>query len=181
MNRTSMFRSFCEHGSATPPYRSVSHPTNPSETSTTRSQQHPFAVCDDAVGWHVFQTAPSSRRGVSVPGSIQVVDMTQHRWHMIGLEHHNAFTAMSPTTSTRIPPTVVVINVINLDHRPERWNSVQRLGLDKQDGGFVRLKRFSAVRTQRGWVGCARSHIRLVHTCISTSTPKAYAHRCGQP
>jgi hypothetical protein len=90
---------------------------------------------------------------------------------MIGLEHHNAFTAMSPTTSTRIPPTVVVINVINLDHRPERWNSVQRLGLDKQDGGFVRLKRFSAVRTQRGWVGCARSHIRLIQEAARNKLP----------
>lgn len=51
-----------------------------------------------------------------------------------------------------------VAHVINLDHRTDRWQDIEKTC---RDAGLM-PERVSAVRAEPGWVGCGRSHQKCV-------------------
>lgn len=57
--------------------------------------------------------------------------------------------------------------VINLDKRTDRWESVQK---NFKEYPFF-LQRFSAIRHERGWIGCGLSHMRIVQMAKEAKMP----------
>lgn len=56
--------------------------------------------------------------------------------------------------------------VINLDSRPDRWNTLQSAWR-----GVFDVKRVSAVEAKPGWVGCALSHIKIIEEAKARGDP----------
>ena len=57
--------------------------------------------------------------------------------------------------------------VINLDKRKDRWEQIQK---DFKPHPFF-LQRFSAIKNDRGWIGCGLSHMRIVQMAKEANMP----------
>lgn len=153
-----MFGSFAHQGAGAEYYRSPRHRCNGSAGGDAFVPA-PVGVPVAALSSTVFAgRAPIPRHGGHlVPGGSAVAGRPGAvAWGMIGVEVINSAAACLEAPPTARPP--VPIHVINLKHRPERWGRCQALELDPR----LRLERFNAVATLRGWVGCARSHLQLI-------------------
>ena len=153
-----MFGSFAHQVAGAEYYRSPRHLCNGSAGGDAFVPA-PVGVPVAALSSTVFAgRAPIPRHGGHlVPGGSAVAGRPGAvAWGMIGVEVINSAAACLEAPPTARPP--VPIHVINLKHRPERWGRCQALELDPR----LRLERFNAVATLRGWVGCARSHLQLI-------------------
>jgi hypothetical protein len=63
------------------------------------------------------------------------------------------------------PPLPVY--VINLDHRSDRWESIKKMCYSCG----ITPERVSAVKESPGWIGCAKSHIKVAELAESKNEP----------
>lgn len=165
--------SYARSGSVYPPFRKTRHAANSQEGNVLPVH---------ARGSGAFASVPPARvGGAGYPGGL-VLSKPPHplTWALLGLECANASAALSrPPEASDAKRT---IHVINLDSRADRWGHVERLGVRHH----FALQRFSAIRTRRGWVGCARSHLKLIREAADKGLPYVivaeddFLPSCGQ-
>lgn len=161
-----MFGSFVHQGAGAEHYRAPRHRCNGSAGGDAIVPA-PVSLPTRALSSTVFgDRAPIPRHGGHhVPGGSTVGRPGAVAWGMIGVEVINSAAACLEAPPTARPP--VTIHVINLERRPERWEACRVRELDPR----LRLERFNAVATRRGWVGCARSHLQLIRDARGRGDP----------
>lgn len=62
---------------------------------------------------------------------------------------------------------VLPVYIINLDTRPDRWESIKKMCL----ACGIQPTRVSAVKESPGWIGCGKSHVKVAELAESNGEP----------
>jgi GR25 family glycosyltransferase involved in LPS biosynthesis len=73
-----------------------------------------------------------------------------------------------PIEKSKLNNSAVTAYVINLDSRKDRWAAIQT---NFKDINSIQLVRFSAIVERPGFIGCAKSHLKLIQEAKERGDP----------